>query len=144
MEQGTSRDDEVNLLEPGGNYGYDPDGAGGRAYDESVPMTDPDSPAPSRRCGPRGSGRSPPAAARSSTATRWGGYDGLLLLGVLKGEGVLALRLADDGTLLEQFRLPELEGTHGRIRTVQLGTDGDLYVTTDNGGDDQLLRRARR
>ena len=39
-----------------------------------------------------------------------------------------------------RLRLPEFEGTHGRIRTVQLGTDGDLYVTTDNGDDDQLLR----
>ena len=27
VEQGTSRDDEVNLLRAGGNYGYDPDGA---------------------------------------------------------------------------------------------------------------------
>jgi glucose/arabinose dehydrogenase len=49
--------------------------------------------------------------------------------------------VADDGTLLEQFRLPELEGTYGRIRTVQQGGDGALYVTTDNGDDeDQLLR----
>ena len=71
---------------------------------------------------------------------RWGSYDGLMLLGVLKGQGVLALRLRAGGTLQQQFRLPELEGTHGRIRTVQLGTDGALYVTTDNGGDDQLLR----
>jgi glucose/arabinose dehydrogenase len=54
---------------------------------------------------------------------------------------VLALRLDEDGALQEQFRLPELEGTYGRIRTVQQGTDGDLYVTTDNGGDgDKLLR----
>ena len=40
VEQGTNRDDEVNLLRAGGNYGYDPDGADG-SYDESVPMTDP-------------------------------------------------------------------------------------------------------
>jgi aldose sugar dehydrogenase len=71
---------------------------------------------------------------------QWGAYDGLMLLGVLKGQGVLALRLDDDGVLQEQFRLPELEGTYGRIRTVQQGTDGALYVTTDNGNDDQLLR----
>jgi glucose/arabinose dehydrogenase len=72
---------------------------------------------------------------------QWGSYDGLMLLGVLKGQGVLALRLDRDGVLQEQFRLPELEGSYGRIRSVQQGTDGALYVTTDNGGDsDQLLR----
>ena len=49
--------------------------------------------------------------------------------------------MADDGTLLEQFRLPELEGTYGRIRTVQQGEDGALYVTTDNGGGDDVLLR---
>jgi len=49
--------------------------------------------------------------------------------------------VADDGSLLEQFRLPELEGTYGRIRSVQQGGDGALYVTTDNGdGEDRLLR----
>jgi glucose/arabinose dehydrogenase len=40
----------------------------------------------------------------------------------------------------EQFRLPEFEGTHGGICSVRVGVDGALYVTTDNGGDDQLLR----
>jgi glucose/arabinose dehydrogenase len=71
----------------------------------------------------------------------WGEYDGLLLLGLLKDEGVLALRLDPDGALLEQFRIPELDGTEGRIRTVQQGADGALYVTTDNGnGADRLLR----
>ena len=140
VEQGTSRDDEVNLLQEGGNYGYDPDGAGG-GYDESVPMTD------------TGISGAIPAVWSSGPQTiatcggtfldgaQWGDYDGLMLLGVLKGQGVLALRLDDAGVLQEQFRLPEFEGAYGRIRTVQQGTDGDLYVTTDNGGDeDRLLR----
>jgi glucose/arabinose dehydrogenase len=60
---------------------------------------------------------------------------------VLKDTGVLALRLDGSGALVEQFRLPELEDTYGRIRTPQAGADGVLYVTTDNGnGADQLLR----
>jgi glucose/arabinose dehydrogenase len=60
---------------------------------------------------------------------------------LLKGRGVLALRLDDDGALVEQFRLPELDGSHGRIRSLLQGNDGALYVTTDNGGDhDRLLR----
>jgi glucose/arabinose dehydrogenase len=71
---------------------------------------------------------------------QWADYDGLLLVALLKAQGVLALRLDDAGALQEQFRLPELEG-RGRIRSVQQGTDGALYVTTDNGGnEDQLLR----
>jgi glucose/arabinose dehydrogenase len=139
VEQGTYRDDEVNLLRPGGNYGYDPVGQG--TYDESVPMTDPAIPGAVHAVWSSG-----PATIATSGGTflsdrQWGSYDGLLLLGVLKGEGVLALRLAADGTLRDQFRLPELEGTHGRIRSVQQGVDGALYVTTDNGsGADELLR----
>jgi glucose/arabinose dehydrogenase len=43
--------------------------------------------------------------------------------------------------LQDQFRLPELQDAYGRIRSVQQGTDGALYVTTDNGGGaDRLLR----
>ena len=44
------------------------------------------------------------------------------------------------GSLVEQFRIPELDGTQGRIRSLTLGTDGALYATTDNGGDDRVLR----
>ena len=40
IEQGTSVDDELNLIRPGANYGYRPDRAP-VIYDESVPMTDP-------------------------------------------------------------------------------------------------------
>ena len=58
-----------------------------------------------------------------------------------KDTGLLALEVADDGTLVRQFRVPELEDAHGRLRTPQAGEDGVLYVTTDNGdGEDQLLR----
>ena len=75
------------------------------------------------------------------TGEKWGSYDGLLVAGVQKDTGLLALRLADDGTLAEQFRVPELEDSYGRLRTPQAGADGVLYVLTDNGdGQDQLLR----
>ena len=139
VEQGTSRDDEVNLLRAGGNYGYDPNGADG-GYDESVPMTDPEIPGAIPAVWSSGEQTIATCGGTFLDGEQWGAYDGLMLLGVLKGQGVLALRLDDDGVLQEQFRLPELEGTYGRIRTVQQGTDGALYVTTDNGTDDQLLR----
>ncbi|MGK5171027.1 PQQ-dependent sugar dehydrogenase [Geodermatophilus sp. CPCC 205761] len=138
-EQGTDRDDEVTLLRAGGNGGYDPDGRG--SYDESVPMTDPALPDVVPATWASGDPTIATCGATFLDGDQWQGYEGLLLVGVLKDRGVLALLIADDGRLLEQFRLPELEGSYGRIRTVQQGGDGALYVTTDNGGgEDQLLR----
>jgi aldose sugar dehydrogenase len=139
VEQGSSRDDEVNLLRAGGNYGWDPNGDDG-GYDESVPMTDLEIPGAIPAVWSSGEQTIATCGGTFLDGEQWGAYDGLMLVAVLKGQGVLALRLDDDGVLQEQFRLPELEGTYGRIRTVQQGTDGALYVTTDNGTDDQLLR----
>ena len=112
-------DDEVNLLQPGGNYGWDPDGGrqlrreradDRRAIDGAVPAV-------------WSSGE--PTLATSGAAfldgEQWGAYDGLLLVGLLKAQGVLALRLDDAGALVEQFRLPELDGAFGRIRSVAAG-----------------------
>ena len=138
VEHGPDRDDEVNLLRPGGNYGWDPAGGG---YDESVPMTDPAIPGALPAVWTSGAPTVAPSGATFLSGGAWGAYDGLLVVGLLKDTGVLALRLDEDGTLLEQFRLPELEDRYGRIRTVRQGDDGALYVTTDNGdGSDRLLR----
>jgi glucose/arabinose dehydrogenase len=139
VEHGPDRDDEVNLLRGGGNYGWDPDAGGG--YDEGVPMTDPAIPGAVPAVWSSGAPTLATSGATFLTGPQWGSYEGLLVVGMLKAQGVLALRLDADGALQEQFHLAELEGTHGRIRTVQQGTDGALYVTTDNGGGaDELLR----
>jgi len=140
VEQGTFRDDEVNPSVPGGNFGYDPDGAGG-SYDESVPMTDPAIPHAVPAIWSSGNPTIATSGGTFLAGSAWGDYEGLLLLGVQKDTGVLALRLTDDGALEKQFRLPEVEDTYGRIRTPQAGEDGVLYLCTDNGGGaDQLLR----
>ena len=142
VEHGPDRDDEVNLLREGANYGWDPDGSGD--YDESVPMTDPEIPGAVPAVWSSGVPTLATSGATFLDGPQWGDYDGLLLLGLLRDQGVLALRLDDAGALVEQFRLHELDGTQGRIRTVQQGTDGALYVTTDNGnGADRLLRITR-
>ena len=139
VEHGPDRDDEVNLLRGGGNYGWDPDRGG--SYDESVPMTDPAIPGAIPAVWSSGEPTLATSGATFLAGGQWGGYDGLLLVGLLKAQGVLALRLDDAGALQEQFRIPELDGAYGRIRSVLQGTDGALYVTTDNGGNqDRLLR----
>ncbi|TWH74401.1 PQQ-dependent sugar dehydrogenase [Modestobacter roseus] len=136
VEHGPDRDDEVNLLQPGADYGWDPVGSG--SYDESVPMTA-EGAVPA--VWSSGDPTIAPSGATFLSGEDWGSYDGLLMVGVQKDTGVLGLRLSPDGELLEQFRVPELEDSYGRIRTPAQGTDGALYLTTDNGGgEDQLLR----
>ena len=138
VEHGPDRDDEVNLLRAGGNYGWDPDGGG--SYDESVPMTDPSIPGAVEAVWSSGRPTLAPGGASFVTGQEWGGYDGLLLVALLKDRGALALRLDDAGAVVGQFQVPELDDAHGRIRTVRQGGDGALYAVTDNGDDDRLLR----
>lgn len=138
VEHGPDRDDEVNLLREGGNYGWDPDGGG--SYDESVPMTDPDIPGAVQAVWSSGEPTLATSGATFLDGDQWAGYDGLLVIGLLKAQGVLALRLDEAGDVTEEFLVPELDGTYGRIRSVRQGIDGALYATTDNGSDDRLLR----
>lgn len=138
VEHGPDRDDEVNLLRDGGNYGWDPDGDG--SYDESVPMTDPAIPGAVPAVWSSGVPTLATSGATFLDGPQWADNDGLLVIGLLKAQGVLALRLDDAGGLTGQFLVPELDGTQGRIRSLRQGVDGALYATTDNAVDDRLLR----
>jgi glucose/arabinose dehydrogenase len=140
-EHGPSNNDEVNLLRPGANYGWDPSRGGTQGgYDESVPMTD--------------TGRFPdavPATWQSGETTQaicavafldgpqWGALDGALVVTALKGEKALVLRLDEAGAVTSVAAPEELQ-QFGRLRAARLGPDGALYVTTSNGDDDALLR----
>nr|WP_233533174.1 PQQ-dependent sugar dehydrogenase [Antrihabitans sp. YC2-6] len=141
VEQGSSRDDEVNLLQAGGNYGWKPDRDPSR-YDESVPMTDTER-VPGAIPAVWSSG-TPTIATASGTFTSgesWREWDGSLAVGVLKGQELLLIRLADDGrSVVDEVSPVELDGTYGRLRTVAAQPDGSLLVTTDNGSDDKVLR----
>ena len=52
-----------------------------------------------------------PSGGTFLDGAEWGDYDGLLLLGLLRGQGVLALRLDAEGGLVEQFRIPSSTGS---------------------------------
>jgi aldose sugar dehydrogenase len=145
-EHGPSNNDEVNRIEAGANYGWDPSQGGTvGGYDESVPMTDrkrfPDAvPAVWQ------SGRTTQAvcAAEFLEGEQWGGLEGALVVTALKGAKLLLLTLADDGSLAGVSVPEETDGPFGRLRAARLGPDGALYVTTTNGDDDKLLRIAPR
>ena len=136
-EHGSYRDDEVNRVFKGANYGWNP----GRGYDESVPMTD-------RRRYPRAvraiwSSGNPTVATSGLTflsGRRWETWNGALALAELKGEDVRLLFLDRAGKVTSSRTVPGAD-RFGRIRTVQQGPDGLLYLTTSNGGGrDRIIR----
>ncbi len=139
IEQGTDRDDELNLLRAGGNYGYRPDRAP-LIYDESVPMTDPVRvPGAIGAVWSSGSPTLATTALQFLPATGWGEFGGGLAVSTLKGERLVFMRLSDDGQSV--VSTVEALAGHGRLRGLAVAPDGSLLVTTSNGNStDQLLR----
>lgn len=141
-EHGPDVDDEVNRLKLGGNYGWDPSQGGTvDSYDESVPMTDlerfPDAVVPVWTTGDH---TEAVCGAAFLTGDQWGPLEGALAITALAGQKLLLLTLGEDGTATEVAVVPELDGTHGRLRAARTGPDGALYITTSNGAGDKLLR----
>ncbi|GAA2052892.1 PQQ-dependent sugar dehydrogenase [Williamsia deligens] len=141
IEQGTSRDDELNLLQPGGNYGYRPDRAP-LVYDESVPMTD-----PVRVPGAIGAVWSSGAPTLATPALTflpggWGDLSGAAVVATQQGKRLLFLTLSDDGRQTVR-RTDDLRDTYGRLRGLGIDRDGSLLVTTDNGGGGDRILRVR-
>nr|WP_236722625.1 PQQ-dependent sugar dehydrogenase [Prescottella equi] len=140
IEQGTSRDDEVNLLDAGNNYGYRPDRAP-FIYDESVPMTDPVR-VPGAVAAVWSSG-APTLATPGGTfvsGAAWGEWDGALAVTTQQGREMLLLKLTADGTAVTET--DSVLTDQGRLRSATRMPDGSLLVTTDNGTGDKVLRVA--
>jgi glucose/arabinose dehydrogenase len=141
-EHGPDTDDEINRLQPGGNYGWDPSQGGTvGGYDESVPMTDlerfPDAV-------PAAWSSGSPVEAICGVAflsgPQWGELDGALAVAALRGQKLLLMGLGPDGAVAEVSVPAPLDDTYGRLRSARLGPDGALFVTTSNGTDDKVLR----
>lgn len=140
-EHGPDRDDEVNRLRSGGNYGWNPV----PGYDESGPMTD--ASLPGRQVKARWRSGVPTIATSGAAwvaGRAWGPYAGTLAVAALKGERIVFLRFDDRGRL-RGTRAPQSLQRYGRLRSITRTPRGDLLVTTGNGADDQVLRiRPRR
>jgi glucose/arabinose dehydrogenase len=141
IEQGTYRDDEVNRLVNGGDYGYNPV----PGYNESVPMTDQS--LPGRQIGAAWRSGDPTIATSGGSfvyGAGLGAYNGTLAVAALKAQRVLFLTLSKTGRL-QRVQVPDALRRYGRIRTVVDGPGSTFYLTTDNGdGRDAILRvRAR-
>ena len=64
--------------------------------------------------------------------------DGKFLVGALRGQHLMVMDIASDGSLISAEKM--FEGEFGRIRTAQIGPDGVLYLLTANGDNDKIIR----
>lgn len=145
IEQGSFRDDEVNQVIRGKNFGWNPvpRKSGDPSYNENPdsPMTDHS--LPGSQTNARWSSGDPTIATSGGTfvyGSAWGSSNGALAVSALKNESVRLMLFSKSGTYLKQWKPSVLNGTFGRLRAAVLGPDGSLYVTTSNGTDDKILK----
>lgn len=130
-EFGQNTYDEVNLIEPGRNYGW-PE-VEGRGDTQNGKFTNPLITWSTEESSPSG------AAITGNT----------LYVAALRGERLWTIPIT--GTSLGKPQ-EELKGKYGRIRTVAVAPDGSLWVTTSNRdgrgdvkeGDDRIIRYPAR
>ncbi|MGQ0840768.1 PQQ-dependent sugar dehydrogenase [Actinokineospora sp.] len=141
-EHGPDKNDEVNLIVPGANYGWDPSQGGTvSGYDEAVPMTDLTR-FPAAIAAKWESGETTEAICGAAflSGPQWGALDGALVVTALRGAKLLLFTLDAAGSVTSVAIPPEFDDQYGRLRAARTGPDGALYVTTSNGADDKLLR----
>lgn len=141
VEHGSYRDDEVNKLRKGGDYGWHPV----PGYDESVPMTDQS--LPGRQVAARWRSGNPTLATSGAAwvyGKRWGRLSGTLAVAALAANRVVFMKFSPRGKL-RWTRSPERLRELGRLRSVTLTPRKDLLLTTDNdGGSDEIIRVSPR
>lgn len=138
-EHGSDRDDEINLLGGGQNYGWDPGPGGG--YDEGVHMTDlVKFPTATAAVWTSGNPTTALSGITFLSGNAWRDWNGALVGAELKNQRLRVLRLDAAGTTSTE--VTELYADQNvRLRTPVLGPDGALYVLTDGkGGGDEIWR----
>ncbi len=125
-EYGANRLDELNLIRPGGNYGWPM--AEGRA--DTPGLIDP--------VIQWGTGEASPSGLAY--------FGGSLWVAALRGQRLYQIPVGADGSLGDPA--PLFVGQYGRLRTVAAAPDGTLWFTTSNrdgrgsprDGDDRILQ----
>lgn len=133
-EHGPAVDDEINLLKPG-NFGWDPV----PGYNESVPMTDKQKfPDAVEAVWETGAPTEAPSGATFVNGSKWQVWSGALVVAFLKDQRLKFFLFDDDWQL--QKEIEQLTGQFGRLRAAVQDPDENLYITTDNGQGDKVIR----
>jgi glucose/arabinose dehydrogenase len=130
VEHGTDRDDELNVLVPGGNYGWDPKPPGGGSlYDESRPMTDlAKFPTAHVAIWSSGFPTIAPSGGTFITGAQWGPWQDKFAMAVLKGQQLRVFAITGSNVVIgEGIAITD----RGRLRIAVQNVDGSLWLATD-------------
>ncbi|WOO36878.1 PQQ-dependent sugar dehydrogenase [Anaerocolumna sp. AGMB13020] len=126
--------DKINIIIPGGNYGWPlaeaEEDLAEQGFQASVISSETETWAPS-----------------GITFIEEGPLKGRLLVAALRGMEVLEMMLSADGRQVVQV-IPRLQDQYGRLREAYSAADGSVYITTSNldgrgqprEGDDKIIR----
>lgn len=138
-EHGPQGGDELNLVQPGRNFGW-PVITHGRNYGIGTKIGDgterADVVAPLAHWVPTSIA---PSGMAFLTSDRYPGWKGNLFIGALRGQALVRITL-DGNKVASQERL--LQSQNERIRDVRQGPDGWVYLVTD-AADGQIVRVVR-
>ena len=137
-EHGPRGGDELNLIEAGRNYGW-PVATLGRAYLSEGEFPDSETRHQEGMVDPKLEfmGTMAPSGLTAITGETFPNWEGNLLAGALAGQRIWRLVIEDQTVVhSEELLLHEI----GRIRVVQQGPNGYIYVLTDHETDGGLYR----
>ena len=125
VEHGDSTHDEINILVAGGNYGYPTyRGPAGRAG-----FIDP--------AWSSGSVTLATSGGEFLRGPQWGLWASSFVVATLKEADLRRFEIFDASARQADI---VFNGAFGRLRTPRLAPNGDLYLTTDNGSGDRIIR----
>ncbi|MCY4422995.1 MAG: PQQ-dependent sugar dehydrogenase [Acidimicrobiaceae bacterium] len=150
VEHGTDRDDEINLLVAGGNYGYAPQGHAVCGYRDPYPVNQYciDAPMTDLKRFPnavpaRWSSGYPTLATSGGIfleGEHWGAWEGRMAVGGLRTRSLWLFNFTPEGEFVSKYREPKAEAIASRLRTPMMGPDGALYVTTSDNRSDETYQ----
>ncbi len=125
VEHGDDTHDEINVLVAGGNYGYP-------IYRGPVGRPGYIDPAWSS-----GSVTLATSGGEFLSGSEWGAWNGSLVVATLKEQDLRRFEIFDASARQADILF---NNVWGRLRTPRLAPDGSLYLTTDNGTGDRVMR----